>query len=1075
MKISECYHVHYMANLQAEKLAKPTLQNNEADLQKFEAVMQYLKPTERVGFYKAADMHERACEHLQREGRFSDLFRIYKAQGWNEEGIQIAKSIRRREDEAAFIFFKATTEMGKTPGKLQDSTIAMLKKKMDAQSETGAKACLIYGAALGNNTTIRTARDYYTNRKQHNSFGQIEAFSAALARVEYDSVKQTWMNISLNRNEDLLSLALTICKEIRHIIAALDHTKEPSSVQRQVISQLERFYGLEKKTVGEELHELYFVPFSSYPWTNQLLEELKISRRVTDMDGMLQLEVETVYKGVCARFKTCIQHWIIDDQHRVVEHFVESFTEHPLHQEMTAGRYLHQSFRTHSSQSQQEYFRLLCIAFDLAHYGNQTVGEKSRLFKFVLNSISLATSYSPVTFEIQSDILVQKLNEQVMDILTKKDEAFHFNRWFEAWCINCVTRKGSVRMREILFQRSQQRNYKKSNKEVDTEGFQSVYRRQKSQDTPPPVYVLDRNGQYQHLMLLWLRTCELFREKETLASCSIAVYNIVRHIASQRSIWTTISVSNLLYVVTIHTTAILTMHAACSARFQREGSVYIPLSHRNGAKEFHGMNYGHGSSSMDFHRSCIHYIMYRKNLSEVPSKLLKMLTFILKAMIGMHNMAFNPLRYALGREECLKNSEARHCLIFVFTLFCNIGLVNFNPSALHAYRHQIYESVKECKDPTLVESSCRFLDSRTLLGCFGALRELLESSEDRLIRAHLFFNPRLSDVEIKFDPASLKAPVFHNQQQLVPFPHSLKSRLQHSKSVVMQSSLRADAPSFHPTSDTSGDNQGLNQVKSASPVPQEPARSNSPPQFQSIDSIEDDEEDAETSAALIIKPPTTAPEPQLDKDSAAAVDHSFCSICAHPVTGPSSQIQSADEAPIPESAESLYHSHCCTEEHLTNEKIKEQFDSEEKDYFIPRTKEVLELLPKCRSLYKFQRDDRLRHIVEATEGDMKEMDEYLLRIRNSAEWREGVHKLRHEYSQKLQLVHMTVKRQIEETEQIKRKIESDEAQQEKEHEEEVRADEEPEEDEEIGQTRTDYGEKGKAKKRQRRRDRKFKK
>ena len=1053
-QISQCYNPHYLAIKYAEKLLKPTVQTSQDDLEQLEAAMEYLTPTERVNFYKAADMHEKACEVLKSEGRYRDLYRIFKAQGWHEEGIQTAKSRRHREDEATFILFKATGELSSEHGSLEENTTAMLKKKFDIDTEIGAKTALIYGSAMQNPTMIKTAQRYY--KKYHNSIGLIEAFNIAVARVEYDDARKI-RNIHLDRNEDLLTSALIICKEIRHVAASLDPTEEPSSVQKQIISQLERFYGLEKKKVGEDLDDLYFIPFSSYPWTNQLLEDLKIGKRVVDSDGMLELGVETVFKGVCTRIESYIEKWIVLDKLGLVEHFNESFTTHPLHQEIAAGDYSHQSSIAHSKElkSQQGYFRLLCNAFDLAHYGSTKIASKSSLFKAVLNAISLfATGYLPIMYlNVHSDFLTQKLNEEVIEVFTKKDRAFDFDKWFEAWRINCVSRKGSQKMREILFRRSEQ-----SNKNVDEY--------EKSQDTPhfsiPPVYVLDRhNRRYTHLMLLWLRACELFREKNTLTSCTIAVYSIVRHIASVQSIWNTVSLSNLLNMVTILTTAILTMHAACCARFQHEGNVYFPHSYKNVADVFHNMN---GPSNMDFHKSCIHYVRNKRGLHEVPPKLEKMLNFVLKVMIGVHDGRFNPLKEAMGTEECLKNGEARQCLVLVLILFCNISIIKFDTTTLQKYRHYIYGSVKQCKDPTLVEAYSRFLNSRTLLGCFGAARELLETSQDSLLQAHVFLDFRLNDIDIKFSPARLNSAIFQ-KLQLIPFPIQLAP--QHSKPVVMRSSLRVDAVPFIPSFGTPTVDQGLNQLTSL-PLssPTDPTIPDIPPNFLTMDSVEADEDDPETRAALNIEPEhTPAPQSILEKDS--PVDYSFCLICACEVGNSSENEPSTDPSSILESAESLYNNHIHSERHITNFELKMQFDSEEKEYFVPAKNELFELLPKCGSLGQFRHDDKIQHIMDEIQGEIKKMDDSLLNIRYSGEWKEGTSLLQYDFPGKIQSLRMKSTRLIEETEKIKREIERGAEQQERKDEEELMEDEQPDEDEDIVQARADYGEKGKEKSRKR--------
>ena len=126
------------------------------------------------------------------------------------------------------------------------------------------------------------------------------------------------------------------------------------------------------------------------------------------------------------------------------------------------------------------------------------------------------------------------------------------------------------------------------------------------------------------------------------------------------------------------------MYAACSAQStQLEGKAYYPQSYRNVADVFHVMN---GASGIDFHSSCTQSIRSNVYVLETHHQLEEMLTTVLKVMIGMQNKDFNPLRNAASKEECLKNGEAKHCLVFVFTLFCNLGVMNFNAESLQIYR-----------------------------------------------------------------------------------------------------------------------------------------------------------------------------------------------------------------------------------------------------------------------------------------------------------------------------------------------------------------------------------------------------
>ena len=339
---------------------------------------------------------------------------------------------------------------------------------------------------------------------------------------------------------------LAICEEIREVTAVLDNTKNPSfSRQQSMSSQLEIFYGMEKKKVGEEFSEVFFVPSSSYPWTNQLLKELDFDRRVTDSDGMFQLPVETVFKAICTQMKNNIKNWIVDDKFRVVEYFSETFTRHPLHQAVVAGGHVHQSLLVSQSEKLgHSYFRLLSNAFDMAHHGNTKMGSKNTIFTYMLAAVSpQATCYIPATFistfSPTSGVFKKKMINRAKDIFEDK-KALKLDKWLEAWRINSLCGNGSKEMKGKLMAISRKHS------KIDAGKPQVVYKRQRSQDTVlsrvPPMHVLTNDGQYKHVLLLWLTTCKLFHNSETL-NASKALHHLICNIASDQSIWNVIIIS----------------------------------------------------------------------------------------------------------------------------------------------------------------------------------------------------------------------------------------------------------------------------------------------------------------------------------------------------------------------------------------------------------------------------------------------------------------------------------------------------------------------------------------------------
>lgn len=551
--ISKVHQVHYLASHQAEKLAN-RLQNettftdfesfppaDEMLLQQFETVLKYLPRADQVDHFKSAGMHDKACEVLTQEEKYDELYRIYTAQGWHEEGVQLAKQQKNRKREADFILFKASAELEENK-ELTPATLEMLKKKRGTGSESEVKASLLYGMGMQNPTMLWSAYQYY--KRNNISIGQVEALSATIGGAKYDEQSQKWKNIHLERNEDIIDQVISACREIRIITDALT-AKEPNTVQNQMLLEIESFYGLHMRVFDTMK---YSIPPSSYCWTNELLKEADLQDMVKDSDGMLQLKLEPLRKAICNRLQMFVKKWIIDDELNLVQNFNKALVQHPLHKQMLSGGYL--TSYSGKSLNFQQYFDMLSQAYNITHYGNIKLVNEAETLTAVLSTVSpQATCYLPVSsLKVKSDPLIQRLHEQGSHVLAENDGHFVFDQWYEAWRINCVTKKGeNFKMKDVLSTRSAHHN-SQTNKAVDSGGFQ----RQRSQDIIPPVYVLDGSCEYKHLILLWITTCELVRKKRMLPACTITVRNVIRHIALTKSIWTTVSVTNLLHIHNSH-------------------------------------------------------------------------------------------------------------------------------------------------------------------------------------------------------------------------------------------------------------------------------------------------------------------------------------------------------------------------------------------------------------------------------------------------------------------------------------------------------------------------------------------
>ena len=200
ISISKCYQVSVMANQYAKNNCKPDLIKNEKSAEIIEIVKKYLPSVDQISYFMVAKMYEEACKVLVSEGKFEEVYRVYRAQGWFDEGIQLAKKRKDREDEAIFIMLKASEEIsaGET---LSQDTRNNLKGKMGHHSDTAVNITLIYGMALQNHGMIKQALEYYIKVK--NPIGHLEAFNIATEKVEYEEESNRWINIHLEKTQDL--------------------------------------------------------------------------------------------------------------------------------------------------------------------------------------------------------------------------------------------------------------------------------------------------------------------------------------------------------------------------------------------------------------------------------------------------------------------------------------------------------------------------------------------------------------------------------------------------------------------------------------------------------------------------------------------------------------------------------------------------------------------------------------------------------------------------------------------------------------------------------------------------------
>ena len=1074
----KCYDIHTVAGKHASELVKSDKLKSgcEKSAQELKDVLDFLPPVDQVSHYKSAGMYEKACEILLSEKHYTELYRIYKAQQWHDEGLQLANSQKHREEKELFMLLKATAELTNDK-ELSDTTVAMLRKK---QSVLIDKASLIYGMGTQNYTNIMAAARRY--KEKHNPIAYIEAFSLALSYATYDDSSKSWKNINLKPTEDLFDLLLAAHKAITVMKTVLGGA-EGHSVQ--LINQIEEFYGLEKMLIEQPPFDVYCIPSTSYPWTNQLLLQIMSDDAMRDADGMMLFEVDYVITEIRQRIdKIFTQRWIVEDQLSIVKNFITALDNTPLSDEIIASGYLSKSYSTAANVSLEQFLNMQGYAFDIAkaasnllkmsgtctavqdsYVKNQSMvstTEKqaethsvaslhiSDIVTAVKNVVSpQVTCYMPRPNQIitvRSSNLAQALNDFASEILREDDSRFHFDQWLEAWRISCITKNSA--MRAILAKKPDEF----ANSEV-----------------APPIYVLPQSTEkYQHIMLLWLKTCDMMHESQVMPFCTLAVHNIVRTIATKEILWKTLSISNLLNIVTVHTSALLIMYAACRSRLQQDYQIYLPDSYRQVLSVFYNMISPDVIGFFDpkgtgFFEACTSTVAKRRfdYLPQLPGKILNMLTIIMRVMVGLHNEEFNPLQHALTNENSSKNHEAKHCLAFVLILFGNIGLMSHCPDAqLHSYKVRIYNSLRQCELPLLKQIGHQFSTCSKLSESFDAANKILNDSNDKLtcINFRVVIDPRskLNKIGLTLrDPLPNIESTFNDprqmQRRLLPIAGLVS--LRPSRPFKLNPEARPFMPMMNQPSLSS---LMLNRTQPPNPL------HTPPPEQSDFESTEPDEEviralkTAEISTVLVT---TTQKHP--------LVNDTYCGICARPLVPDALQQQSSNTTNSPE----IYSIHCRGSEHLNKLQSHDLFDYELKNNYYPSKKKLEQSLKECKLLHmKILQDEELTSIIQTIEETLKESKSILENIYAKAEWSRGTQALSTEHAQ-FESLYNRAEDASEKAEENKEEIEKAKEQEEKRGEQEEMDLLQEDEEEEISKAAPNYGRKEQERKRKEKRKR----
>ena len=711
------------SDLQASSLAlrfakeicdQPQTQKSRNRLAK---LVKFMKdPTDCVYYLKRAKKYHEAYSILCNESRYDEARRICAAQGWTDDGLKLAEEKRNEKWTLRFIFQKAIAALAHD-GKVDSGTITRLHSlKNSSNDQAKAKALLLLGNSGHDFFFCRKAFDIYLST--HNAAGCLEAFNLMIQHRIKGS-KSTEVNI-----KQILD-ACNKATDITQVMDSVINHRHLSPVQEHTLTQLEEFYGLQRQFN----QNIYFLTPGQQVWVQFYVENSAFD---TDSDGMIQIDSTKVVKVIYGHVQNFLKRWKENDELQLCQLFWSRLNSFQFHKQLEDNGCVRKSFKMmYQGRMLYEYLRLCCSGLEMSDFANGEIKGtyvSQLLSNFFKPSAALYLGVTKGQMEWiakSPSAAAAALEQHSVKILQKSDRDFLVDDWLEAWCILTILGKDKL-LRQL----------DKCTAHVNTLPVDKI----------PHVYVHDReSGGHVHVFSLWIRSCSLIqKDSKVITSCKVVLHCFLGVIARRRSIRPTLSITNLVNILTIHTTALLSLTALCNYMQRKPSNVLVPNSFERVLNTFDNIGkllLGNDcktvlDASMNDEKVLKAYEKMKLNshaVQNLQNEITRLLWQILDMLLGRHSPHFHPLSDAMKSEVCIKRRESRHCLLLALVLFGNLAEID-KQCTQHGLQHyhvcinNAFKSLKDSTDDesqTLRKTYSMFSSSSNTTGFFLAINHLI--------------------------------------------------------------------------------------------------------------------------------------------------------------------------------------------------------------------------------------------------------------------------------------------------------------------------------------------------------------
>ena len=821
-------------------------------------------PIDRVNYLKIAKKYHDAFNILCNDQKFDEAYRLCAAQGWADEGLKLAEEKKNAKWVLQFTFQKAITGLV-TENKVDSSIIKRLHSLKDSNAEqVKAKAFLLLGKSNHDFFSCRTSFNVYLHTL--NAVGCIEAFNLMIQfRIMGIGSKSTEINVRQ---------ILDACSKATDIIQTLEcvlNYKPLSAAQEYGLRQLEEFYGLQRYfSIADKNVASYFLAPNQHIWVNFCGDHGTLEADV-DSDGMIHIDRTKALRIISSHVQEFLKRWQEKDELQVCQLFHSHLSSFQFLKEVENKGCVRKSYKmSYQARKLYEFLKLCYSGLELSKFANGQI-KQAYVLQLLVNFFRPAASlYLGVTRGQMEDVTKSSsatlLVQHSLKTVEKSDNDFHVDNWLDAWTILSIL--GKDHLDGLL------RQLDKCTAHAKTLPLHKM----------PAVYMRSK----EHVFSMWIRACSLIQnDKNVVASSKVVLHFFLETVIRQRSIRSTISFTSLINILTIHTTALLTLIALCNFIQRKPSNILIPNSYERVLNVFDNVGKQVNRDSVRVLEACMGDVKVVKAYEKMKSnqyavqniqkEITDLLWQILDVLLGRHARYFHPLRYAMKSEDCIKRGETRNCLLLILVLFGNLSEIDQQclPNGLQSYHNDINDAVEFLKDSIgeeaqILRQACgMFSVSSNTTGFFLAISHLITivDSHDHVVRINIRQQPNwrwdLERAQMRHFPACPLPPTAKKIIQV----QKLGSHTVSDKSDEYASTVQV-SPQAQPGGPQSGPIEGsalLQAVDSAfeSPVPSHPASAyptnvvmNLNPQEVSIPDLQ---QNVDTETTLIDKPPTTTP------------------------------------------------------------------------------------------------------------------------------------------------------------------------------------------------------------------------